>query len=960
MSTFSRYLRRTSAATILFATSTLPLTTLAQENDVLDEVIVTGSRIARPNLVQPTPVTTLSSDDLRMAGTPDMGKTLADLPSLGSTGTLAGNSNSFADTAGLNQPDLRRLGINRTLTLVNGKRHVGASPGTTAVDLNSIPNALVERVEIITGGASAVYGSDAVSGVINIVTRQDFEGVQVNAEMGDSWSGDYGDNYQVGLTLGHNFDDDRGNFTFSISRDKLGDVQASDVRHAHEYGTYINPENTGENDGIPDTIVSPNVLSEYIDENGVLMPDALTSFSSADGLIAFRNDGTPLPQTLRDQSNSFAFGTFPNGCDYCFKLEDYITIIPSVVRTAFNATARYQIAEPVSLYVDAKYVAADVQEELQPSFDFFTLEVNVEDNPFLNEQLRAELLDQGVTSAVINRFHADAGSRRNNIERETKRIVTGFEGDLGSGPGHVSYDLFFNYGETSNTVQGQNRQVPQNLQAAVDAIRDPVTGQIVCRDPDAAAFGGCVPFNPFGRTNSPEAISFSFVQTTEEQTLTQANAGLSLVSDTSAFFELPGGPIGWAAGVEWREEKTSTDGDALVQSDLTESAAQPDQHGGYRVGEAFVEVTVPILSNAFLAHTLSLDAAYRAADYSHAGNANAWKVGAIWAPIEQLRFRGTVSEAVRAPNIIEAFLPATPGFAEVDDPCDVDLINDDPDRTANCAALGLPPDFQASDNAGVDSESSGNKNLDPEESRSYTFGLVYQPTWAQGLSLTIDYYDIEIVDAIVEVAAQDIVENCVDKSGGPDATFCSLYTRDPTTQDINFVRSTFVNASKLETQGVDVELRYAHALLGGNFTGSFVGTYLKKLNEFVFQDRPDEINVERGEIGDPIHAYRAALTYEYGPLAFGWTGTYVGSVKRYAVGEDICEDISPCDVDSSTIHDLNVRYHLPVKNMEMEVYAGVNNVLDEAPPYGLLGVEVDEAIYDALGRRYFIGLRSTF
>jgi outer membrane receptor protein involved in Fe transport len=595
----------------------------------------------------------------------------------------------------------------------------------------------------------------------------------------------------------------------------------------------------------------------------------------------------------------------------------------------------------------------------------------VADNPFLNDQLRAELLAAGVTTAEMARFHSDAGSRRNNIERETKRIVAGFDGTLASGIGDIRYDVFFNYGETNNIVKGQNRQVPRNFEAAVDAITDPDTGEIVCRDPDAAPFDGCAPFNPFGRRNSPEAVAFSFVQTLEEQKLVQQNAGFSLVSDTAAFLTLPAGPIGWAAGFEWRDEETSTDGDAVVQADLTESAAQPDQVGGYKVSEGFLEVSVPLLSDRFLARSLNLDAAYRTADYSHTGSADAWKVGFMWAPIGQVRLRGTLAEAVRAPNITEAFLPASPGFAQVSDPCDVDRINNDPDRAANCAALGLPPGFQANDNVSVDIESSGNRALDPEESRSYTVGIVYEPSWAENLSVTLDYYDIEITDAITLVDSQDIVDNCVDASGGPDDSFCGLFTRDPATQDINFVRSTFVNASKLETQGVDLELRYNKPLsdltsgtamgwLSGDLSLSFVGTYLQKLNQFVFQTRPDEIDIERGETGDPIHAYRATAYYKQGDFIVGWKGRYIGSVKRYQVGTDICEDTSPCEADSTIVHDLNVRYFLPSDDTTIELYAGINNVFDEEPPRGLLGTEADEAVYSAIGRNYFVGVRSSF
>lgn len=943
----------------LMAASAITSVGSAQE---VAEVVVTGSHILRPNLTQPTPVTTIASDDLRVSGTPDLGQLLSELPSLGSTGTLAGNTNSFSDLAGLNLPDLRRLGTARTLTLVNGKRHVGGSPGSTAVDLGSIPVALVDQVEIITGGASAVYGSDAVSGVINIIMRQDFEGIQGSLEYGQSWEGSYGENLQASLALGNNFDEGRGNFTISILRDEIGDVQANDVQHADDWGTVDNPENTGEEDGIPDRLVVRNVISELIDENAVLLLDPLPiSFANPQGVVAFDDAGNPRPQQLRENSNSFAFGNFPNGCDFCFELDDYVTIIPEVVRTAFQTTARYDLADAATFYVDAKYVTSDVKEELQPSFNFGDVAVNVADNPFLNEDLRTELLNAGVAEATLARFHADAGSRRNLIERETKRVVAGFDGDFDTGFGNISYDVFYNYGETNNVVKGLNRRVTDNFLAAVDAIRDPATGEVVCRDPSAAAFPDCVPFNPFGRTNTPEAIAYSFTETTEEQELIQENAGFSLVSDTEKFFSLPAGPIEWALGFEWRQEETSTDGDSLVQSGLTETAPQPDQTGGYKVSEGFLEISVPILKDVFLADEVTLDAAYRAADYSHSGSADAWKLGLIWAPLDQIRLRGTISEAVRAPNITEAFLPATPGFEIVADPCDADRINNDPDRASNCAALGLAAGFQANDNVSVNTLSSGNIDLDAEESRSYTIGIVYQPTWAEGLSMTLDYYDIEITDAITAVEPQDIVDNCVDASGGPDQDFCGLFTRDPTTQDIDFVRSTFVNASKLETKGIDLELRFTRdEFLGGDLVLSFVGTYLDELNEFVFQDRPDEIDIERGEIGDPIHAYRATAYYTVGDFTFGWKGRYTGSSRRYEIGTDICEDVSPCELDEQIIHDLNVRYLLPSEDFDVELYAGVVNLLDEEPPRGILGTEVDEAIYDALGRRWFFGVRSTF
>ncbi|MEM1231377.1 MAG: TonB-dependent receptor [Pseudomonadota bacterium] len=957
----------------LLAAAFTPGAIWAADDDVelVEEIIVTGSRISRPNLTQPTPVTTISAADLRMSGTADLGVLLAELPALGSTATLAGNTNSFSDLAGLNLPDLRRLGEARTLTLVDGKRHVGGAPGTTAVDLNSIPKAMIERVEVITGGASAVYGSDAVSGVINIILREDFEGFEFDATGGAAGS-DYGQNHTLSATFGKNFGGERGNFTLSYVNERLGDIQATDQDYNDNFGTAINPLDTGENDGIPDRIIVPGIISERIDENSVLFPfgGPATSFGNSTGIIAFDNMGNPQPQGERDLSNSFAFGNFPGGCEFCFELDDYITVVPDISKDTFNGTLRYEFSEAAEVYLDAKYVKTDIQEELQPSFNFGSITINVEDNPFLDEDLRAELLGQGITSAGLARFHADAGSRRNIIERETERAVGGIRGLFETGIGALKYDAFYNYGRVKNNVVGLNRRVPVNLTTAVDAIRDPGTGEIVCRDPSAAVIGTCVPFNPFGQQNSAEAVAFSFLRTEEEQELTQESAGFTIVSDALEGFTLPGGAIGWATGIEWRREESATDGDPNVQAGLTESAAQPDEVGGYEVFEGFVEVSLPLLADLPGAKELTVDGAYRYADYTHSGSAEAWKTGVIWAPFDQLRLRATYSEAVRAPNVQEAFRPATPGFSDVDDPCDADVINDDPDRAANCLALGLPAGFEANDNVAVESESSGNRDLIAEDSQSFTYGFVYQPNWVDGLAITVDYYDIEIEDAITLVEAQDIVDNCVDATGGPDANFCSLFTRDPVTQDIDFVRSTFVNASKLTTEGIDVSVTYSKALsdwtagsgadwLAGQLRLSFTGTYLKELDEFIFQDRPDELNIERGEIGDPIRAFRATASYSQGPVTVGWTGRYLGDMKRYARGEDIGEDFQPSNADSVMYHALNVQYFLDLDRASIEFYGGVNNLTDEPPPRGIYGTqqEDNQAVYDAIGRYWFVGVR---
>jgi outer membrane receptor protein involved in Fe transport len=516
-----------------------------------------------------------------------------------------------------------------------------------------------------------------------------------------------------------------------------------------------------------------------------------------------------------------------------------------------------------------------------------------------------------------------------------------------------------------NDVLGLNRRLPDNFQQAVDAISDPVTNQPRCRDTSPGVLGRtCIPFNPFGQQNTPEALAYSFTSTREKQKLRQSNAGFTFVSDSSNMFELPAGPVDFAGGIEWRKERSATEGDPVVIADLTESAAQPNEKGGFEVGEAFVEFSLPLVRNVFLVNDLTADVAYRAADYTHSGRANASKYALSWSIVPQFTLRGTAGKAVRAPAITEAFRPTTPGFSSVTDPCDTDNVNNDPDRAANCAALGLPGGFEAMDNVSVISESSGNPDLSPEESTSFTYGFIFQPDWfAPGLSLTADLYDIEIEDAITLVTAQNIVNNCVDATGGPDFSFCDQFTRDGS-QNIDFVRSTFINASKFETEGIDMQVNYEKSLdefginwLEGVLNFSFTGNYLRELNVFEFQNRPDEIDIERGEIGDPIRAYRSSLSYQIADIALGWEVRYLGNQRRFNIGVDNSEDMSPSDTGTSTYHDVNFRWFLPTGNIRLELYGGINNATDEEPPIGIVGVEGNEAIYDAIGRFYFLGIR---
>lgn len=952
--------------------------TKSDKDKPVEKVVVTGSRIRRPNLTQPTPVTTVTEERIRNAGTSNLGDIVAQFPALSANGTVRSNSDNFGDAGGLNFPDLRGLGTGRTLTLVNGKRHVAGDAGDQAVDFNSIPPALVERIEIVTGGASAIYGSDAVTGVINIILKDDFEGLEVSAQAGTPTGGSYGQNYSASASVGANFENGRGNGVLSIFYDRTSPVVPSDIRTLNEWGSVVNPLDTGENDGIPDRILVPGVVSELIDENGVVTPD----FASYYG---FSIAGVGALQPPRTLDNSFAFGVVP-GCTTCFELEDWILLVPETTRRGIATNFSYDLTPGIKFRADAKYVTTDVSDYVQPSFTFFEYTISVDDNPFLDPALKTIFQGDGVTDVFINRFNGDIGARTNNITRDTFRLVGGFEGAVDAKDFAVfDWEISYNYGETRNKFSGGGSLIPGNFEAALDAVVDPGDLQIKCRidvpalqplgyTPPVGMTGEpCVPFNPFGQQNSAAAIDYVSHTQQRQHTITQEVLQAVSTFDSGRFLTLPGGPVSFALGVEHREESSANINDAFVKSGLSETAPQPDALGGFGVNEGFIEVSAPLLVDVDFAHRLTIDGAYRYADYTHAGVARAWKVAGFWAPVADVGFRGTYSVAVRAPNITEAFLPSTASFFGYSDPCDQDNIADDPDRAANCAALGIPLPFDASDNVSVTGFTSGNKNLTPEEADTYTIGLVLQPRWTPGLALTVDYYSIEISDAIRQIGAQEAVDNCVDGSGGLDPTFCGLVTRDPTTFNVTSINTTFVNAQALITSGWDIQLSYSHEIaewtkelgflstLDGQATLNVTVNHLEKLRVFAFQSDPTNENIEEGEIGDPKWSLITNLVYDQGPVTFVWRSRWEDKVATIALGTDIQEDLSPSSVEAVWYHDFVLRYRIAgLSERDAELFIGVNNAFDEEIPFQGAGGNGTASTYDLLGRYVFVGATARF
>ena len=963
----------------------------ADASDV-QEIVVTGSRIARPNLEQPTPVSMLSNLQIVNSGSANLGDIVAKLPNVGTAATVRANSNNYGNGAGISAIDLRNLGTSRTLVLVDGQRHVAGDLGSNAVDTNSIPSALVERVEIITGGASAVYGSDAVSGVVNIVMKKSFEGIDASVQTGGFDQG-FGRKNSASITAGRNFLDGKLNFTGSAFWTDEQGIMARQIPNSRNYGTITNPADLDgsidptylsspsaiPNNGIPDTLLVQNVGSEYVARNGVLL-----SPYTFNPLVSFDAHGNPIPVPVRTGYNSFAFGQLPANCQDCYFPETY-TQISSPIRThGLEFRTNYTVNDHLHLGLDAKFVESQVNNLIQPSFSFGDYQI-APDNAFVTPAITAAI-------GVGNEFPYYAAFindvRDSAIARRTYRIAGNIGGDFDTKYADIRWDGALNYGQTASHIASGGIRINENFAAAFDSVIDPVTHQAACRinvpsaqgvdyvAPSPAHPNACVPFNPFGSlTNSAAVYGYSFGRYLTRDFLTQEVASLNFATDTSKVFNLQGGPIGLAIGGEYRMERTYELNDAALTDGSTENLAS-DSAGGFNVWEAYAEANLPIFHKAgFMLDELSLDGAYRYGHYSTVGDVYANKISGIYGPFSWLKFRGTAGLAVRAPNITEAFSPQQQSYFNVTDPCDQANINSNVNYAKNCASAGIPTDFVSNLNASIIGQISGNQDLSPEKSLSYTAGFVIQPTVIPRLTVTVDYYSILIKNAITLVAAQDIIDNCFSNGAGLDDQYCALFTRG-SDQNIDFVKTTYVNAAKVFTQGWEFQVAYntpAHDLFGstpllnklnGQLGMTLDANYVFKLRDYPFQNNLKQYHIREGAItgaeGDvPSVRGLADFNYKDGPWNLDYQMRYLGRADRYSRDKteaDGSESVTFPVAGAKVFHSVAIHYDASKWMAGSEIFGGVNNIFGELPPTGLVQGSAADAGYE-LGRYVFLGLR---
>jgi outer membrane receptor protein involved in Fe transport len=999
--------------------------------DAGQEITVTGSRIRRPNLDATVPITSVGSEVFRSTGQIAVGDILNELPALRSTFSTA-NSTRFIGTSGLSLLDLRGLGTDRTLVLMNGRRMVPASIGGSAPDVNIVPTDLLERVDVVTGGNSAIYGSDAIAGVVNFVMKRDFEGLQLRGQGGISSRGDAGAYFVSGIA-GMNFGGDRGNIAVSgeFARQNIFfPIGRGDM--AVQSGFLVVDSDSTPSDGNPDRIFVRNITSLTISDYGLLTPSCsnttpaalrpircLVAAPNANGtfdnrarVYGFGPDGQLLVQDpynadFRPLSNN-TIGGIGTG----FRSREDLNLRPMVERINFNAFGHFTLSEAFEPFFEAGYARIRTSGgQSGPSFfqggTFGTLRI---DNPFLSDQSR-NLIQQfagpTATTFALSRNNFDIGNRDYPATRETMRGVVGIRGDFND---DWRYEVSANYGKFDEIFRPQGQFNRQRFAYALDAVKD-ANGNIVCRvtvdpaarvvsgglDPDdpaaqariAGDVAACVPFNPFGATNSPAAIAYVAPELRTEGKQTQFVANAFVSGDSSDMFELPGGPIGFALGAEYRKETAYQRYDEITESGGTFLNAIPIfDPPAFEVKEAFGEIRVPILRDVPFFHELTLEAAGRVADYNGAtGTVFAWNAGGTWAPVPDIRFRGNYSRAVRAPNLSELYSSQTQNFAPAFlDPCHVGNINGNQIRQQNCIADGVPLGTPLLYTSSLEILSGGNPDLTEETSTSWTLGAVFTPRWVRGLSITVDYYDIFVDKVITAPTAQAIVNACYDGPAGN--SFCDLFERFPAgtegdppgSQNGEFfikpgLQQTQLNYAGLAARGVDVELAYRRKFAGvGDVSARFTGTYVLQRDQFLFPDTPDIPDQVLYETGDPKIAFNFSLDWTTGPYTIGYQMRYLG--KQLIVG-NLAENIfpvqplvpggppTPLNPDFSQFnwfsdvmyHDIRLGFDAGDK---FEFYMGVENIFDRLPEFGNTGVGVGSAIFDNRGRYFYAGAIAKF
>ena len=934
----------------------------AQQAEAMEEVVVTGSRIRRNPLDEPVAIMEIGKGDIEQTGVTNLGDALQQLPITGSAVNskfnVPGNSGFPQDGSGIGagavQLSIRNLSAKRTLVLVDGKRWIAgasASGVPNAVDLNTVPDNVIERVEILQDGASAIYGSDAIGGVVNIITRQNFEGFRLDAQAGSYIEDNDGESYEFSALWGGGNDtthfvlsmgyrDERGVETWDRDRSKFPtpDATSCDAGGCSSFtpqARLVFGPNIGPDGGFQDITLNNGVLND---------------------------GGANIPQwDPNDPDGGADFHAFSTADRFNFNGPGYNFLRTPNERVNVYANVRHELAPNVTLFARASYTNRTSETKAAPEplclgagcgtriTDNFVISAT---NPYNFTGLDLSVANGNLE--FFGRRPIESGGRLFFQDVNTYMISTGLEGEFQGAGRNFYWDLTAGYGDNRGFQEKYNSHNAARLQVAMGPID-------VCN-----ATPNCVPFNFFGGqgpdgTGSITEEMLNFVRYTQrdfsEQTL--KNFAFNIGGDV---LDLPAGTMGFAAGLEYRDHEGSFRPDPIAASGETAGIPSGATAGGFDVTEFYGELSIPLIADAALADLLEVNVAARSSDYSTSGSKETYKVSGLWRPIDQLSLRGSASSGFRAPGIGELFGGAAREDFTFLDPCAdytgiLGAANGGRDAAqsaeiqANCTTLGVNPGL-AQTNPQLSALSIGNDQLKPEESDNITFGVVYSPAWSEGqawsdgITLSVDYYSVEITDAVQGLSPGALIDACVETL---DPAFCVNTPRTSSGQ-LDTVQNKLQNLGSIDASGYDIAFSYLSPETSfGTFTLDVDATHLAEYIETT--NNPDGTQSENDLTGQaPDETFFRAFPEWRAVTSVGWSmNRFTGSLRFRWFDEMQNEGTK---LDSAMFTDLRLSWNPSFADDSMTFTVGFNNVLDEDPPVcqncGVIGF--NPVVHDIPGR----------
>ncbi|MGE4063752.1 MAG: TonB-dependent receptor plug domain-containing protein [Rhodospirillaceae bacterium] len=938
----------------------------AASEAAVDEIVVTGTRVVRDGYEAPTPVSVIGIEQLDNQATSNLADSINQLPTLVGSSTPQGSvANTTSGQGAINGLSLRGLGTSRTLVLLNGQRTVG-SILTGVVDVSELPQHLIERVDVVTGGASAAYGSDALSGVVNFVLDTDFTGVKGEVSGGITTYGDQ-PNYKVNAAYGTPFAGGRGHFLISGEHVWDNGLLIGDRPWNREGHSFINNPAYGTGPG--QTTSVPNILkTERV---------ALGPIASWGGTFA-----VPASHPLYGVS----FG--PGGSQYRLAIGDIVqgqlmrggsweaqqiapvrgvAFMPQQNRQDVFVRASYDISDEVQVYGHAAWGHLGSYSTGAPNFYPGNLSLRT-DNAFLPAALRPTLEPNGVvTSFNFGTMNWDLDSFHAVYDRRVLRFLVGAEGSFEAVGSDWNWDMYLGNGEAFGSLKSIGAQDRTRYALAVDAVRGP-NGQIVCRSTLTDPGNGCVPYNVFGTgVNTPAAVEY--IQGRYGWNNHRLNQKVAAINFAGEPFSTWAGPVSTAFGYEYRSESMRQISDPEEQANPTiwfQAAGQP-YTGSVKVNDVYVEAVVPLAADAPWASALDLNGAVRGTHYSTYGWVATYKVGASWSPFEDLRFRITQSRNIRSPTLVDLYQAGSTSRSSSTDPFNGN-------RAVNSQVT-----------------TRGNPNLQAEKSNDTGVGVVYQPSWFPGFSASVDYYRIKINDAVNSLGAQDLINLCF--QGNQVA--CSTFTRSDVgtpAEQIN-ISVQPQNFATERAKGVDFEASYSTPLSvvsdgwDGDIAIRFLATHY--ITYTTFSGIPGDIvtelagapgasgsNIGGGGGGLPDWRINSSVNYSLDPINFGFTFRYLSGGKVVPTWIE-CQTGCPVSsglrltvdnnhVESALFIDFNSSYKLALgENAETELFFNVRNIANSDPPIAARGPggsswdfpPTNQGLYDIMGRVFRAGVK---